>query len=118
MSANQINVRLITRHDTKANLEAQNPILKAGEMAIETDTNLIKVGDDIHTWTELSYINDLSAGKAAHYEGTVNDGETDEAAITRILGEAVPQKDDIIVLKKVISGDKVSLTAYVYNGSA
>ena len=68
MSANQINVRLITRHDTKANLEAQNPILKAGEMAIETDTNLIKVGDDIHTWTELSYINDLSAGKAAHYE--------------------------------------------------
>ena len=49
MSANQINVRLITRHDTKTNLEAQNPILKAGEMAIETDTNLIKVGDDIHT---------------------------------------------------------------------
>ena len=118
MSANQINVRLITRHDTKANLEAQNPILKAGEMAIETDTNLIKVGDDIHAWTELSYINDLSASKAAHYEGTVNDNETDEAAITRILGEAVPQKDDIIILKKVISGDKVSLTAYVYNGSA
>ena len=118
MSANQINVRLITRHDTKANLEAQNPILKAGEMAIETDTNLIKIGDDIHAWTELSYINDLSAGKAAHYEGTVNDDETDEAAITRILGEAVPQKDDIIVLKKIISGDKVSLTAYVYNGSA
>lgn len=118
MSANQINVRLITRHDTKANLEAQDPILKAGEMAIETDTNLIKVGDDIHAWTELSYINDLSASKATHYEGTVNDDETDEAAITRILGEAIPQKDDIIVLKKVISGDKVSLTAYVYNGSA
>ena len=118
MSANQINVRLITRHDTKANLEAQNPILKAGEMAIETDTNLIKIGDDIHAWTELSYINDLSASKAAHYEGTVNDDETDDAAIARILGEAVPQKDDIIILKKVISGDKVSLTAYVYNGTA
>ena len=118
MSANQINVRLSSRHDTKANLEAQNPILKAGEMAIETDTNLIKIGDDIHAWTELSYINDLSASKAAHYEGTVNDDETDDAAIVRILGEAVPQKDDIIILKKVISGDKVSLTAYVYNGSA
>ena len=116
MSANQINVRLIIRHDTKANLEEYNPILKAGEMAIETDTNLIKVGDDIHTWTELPYINGLSADKTAHYEGTVNDGETDETAIARILGEAIPQKDDIIVLKKVISCDKASLTAYVYNG--
>ena len=118
MSANQIDICLITRHDTRINWETQNPILKKGEMAIEIDRNLIKIGDDIHPWKELPYINDLSAGKAAHYEGTVNDGETDDEAIARILNGATPEKDDIIILKKVISGDKVSLTAYVYNGTA
>lgn len=118
MSVNQIDICLITRHDTRINWETQNPILKKGEMAIEIDSNLIKIGDDIHPWKELPYINDLSAGKASHYEGTVNDGETDDEAIARILNGAIPEKDDIIILKKVISGDKASFTAFVYTGGS
>lgn len=44
------------RRDTAANWTSNNPTLAQGELGIETDTDLIKVGDGIHTWTVLSYL--------------------------------------------------------------
>lgn len=49
---------------------------------------------------------------------TRGEGETDNDVITRVLDGATPKKDDIFVVKTLISGDKYSYTAYVYNGSA
>ena len=70
MSQHTVNVRLVTRNDTAANWASINPILLAGEMAIESDTGLIKVGNGTSTWDALDYINDLNSVVANHYEGT------------------------------------------------
>ena len=50
--------RLRLRRDTAANWTAENPVLLAGEMGIETDTRRYKVGDGSTAWTGLSYFVD------------------------------------------------------------
>lgn len=60
---------------------------------------------------------DVSAAPS-HYEGTRQSGETDAAAITRILAaaNATAAKDDTLVIKTLISDDKYSYIAFVYDG--
>ncbi len=43
-------VLLQIRRDTAANWTAANPVLLAGEMALESDTNKIKIGDGTTAW--------------------------------------------------------------------
>lgn len=122
MAQNRVNVRLITRNDTAANWKEKDPILMLGEFGFETDTGLIKVGDDHHPWSELNYINDLTSVAATHYEGTAQlkeDGityQTDLEVITEALGENTAEADDICIVKRIISGEKISYTAYIYDG--
>lgn len=118
MAQNSVNVRLVLRHDSSAKWATENPVLLSGEAGVEIDSGLIKIGDGTKTWNELSYVNDASMALASHYEGIANAEETDNAAITRILGENVAKKDDICIVKRLISGDKYSYTGYVYNGTA
>lgn len=51
--------KLITRisqyNNTQAGWYMNNPILAAGELGIEIDTNRVKVGDGTHHWNELPY---------------------------------------------------------------
>lgn len=47
--------RLQLRHDTAANWTARNPVLLAGEIGIETDTNRMKIGNGILSWSLLPY---------------------------------------------------------------
>lgn len=117
MAQNQVNIRLITRNDTAENWTTKNPVLLEGEMGLVRETGLIKVGDGTTAWNNLSYINDLSTVVANHYEGTAAEGETDTAVIARVLGETAAEKDDTFIVKRVISGEKTSYTAYVYDGT-
>jgi len=51
-------VRIQLRRDTAANWISSNPVLRQGEMGIETDTLKIKLGDGTSTWTQISgYMN-------------------------------------------------------------
>ena len=59
-------IRLQVRHDTKANWEAQNPVLAVGEIGIETDNpngTKIKVGDGNKNWTSLPYTDENAVHK-------------------------------------------------------
>ena len=47
--------RIQLRRDTAANWTAYNPILLEGEPGIELDTDQWKLGDGIHTWSQLAY---------------------------------------------------------------
>lgn len=47
--------RIRLRRDTAANWTAENPVLLAGEMGIETDTRKYKVGNGTLAWNSLSY---------------------------------------------------------------
>lgn len=47
--------RIQLRHDTAANFASVNPVLLAGEVGVETDTNKFKFGDGTTAWNSLSY---------------------------------------------------------------
>lgn len=51
----ELKTRIILRNDTAANWTLHNPVLKLGEMGIETDTNMFKFGDGIKAWNDLHY---------------------------------------------------------------
>lgn len=53
------------RRDTAANWLAANPILSAGEPALETDTNKVKYGDGVTTWENLQYSGDAFTSSGA-----------------------------------------------------
>lgn len=119
-----LTTKIVLRHDTAANWIKYNPILLAGEMGVETDTGLLKVGNGLSTWTALEYINNFENNSTAtHYEGTaelLEDGtpETDEAVIARVLGEAAAKLDDVFIVRRLIAAEKYSHTAYIFNGNA
>jgi len=48
-------VRIQVRRGTASEWTAANPILAAGEMGVETNTNKFKFGNGSDTWTALSY---------------------------------------------------------------
>lgn len=48
--------RIRLRRATQAQWAASNPVLLAGELAVETDTRRLKVGDGTTAWTGLDYV--------------------------------------------------------------
>ena len=121
-----LKTKIVLRNDTAEKWLASNPVLLTGEMGVETDTGLLKVGDGTSTWAALEYINNFeNKPTATHYEGTAQpiadsnpvEYESDEAVIARVLGEAVPKLDDVFIVKRPIAADHYSHTAYIFNGS-
>lgn len=109
--------------DTAENWSTNNPVLLAGEIGIETDTKLYKFGDGVTAWNDLDYAGTdaaqvqglIDAAEDNFYAVTAEGEETDATALAEI---EAPKKGDIAVVKRTIANDKVSHTAYVYNGSA
>lgn len=52
--------RMQQRRGTAAQWTSANPILAAGEMGFETDTNKFKIGDGTNNWASLAYFVDAS----------------------------------------------------------
>ena len=48
-------VQIQLRNDTSSNWTSADPILAQGEMGLETDTRLFKIGDGTTIWSELEY---------------------------------------------------------------
>ena len=48
-------VQIQLRNDTSTNWEFYNPILAAGELGVETDTDKFKLGNGIDQWLNLPY---------------------------------------------------------------
>lgn len=48
-------VQIQLRRGTAAAWTAANPILADGEIGVESDTDLFKIGDGLTAWTVLSY---------------------------------------------------------------
>lgn len=115
--SNNVNVRLVQRTDTLENWNSVNPVPLKGEICVVEDSNpiLFKIGNGADAFDALPYVND--AKNASHYTGEVLEGEDDATAIARILGDNTPIQDDIVILKKTISGTKKAYASYVYDGS-
>ncbi len=110
-----INSRLQFLNDTAEALAAQaTAVPKAGEPIYENNTRKLKIGDGVTALGDLKY---FGGDSAQNFDATPNEGEADVDAITRVAGSAELHTGDTAIVKRVISGDKVSYTAYVYDGS-
>lgn len=119
MAEIMMTTRIQVRRDTAANWVVNKDVIPAaGEPCMETDTGVVKFGDGVTTYENLPAIGANAGSTATHYEGIREGSETDAEVIERVLSGASPNKDDIFVVKTLISGDKYSFTAYVYNGTA
>lgn len=110
---------VLFRRDKSADWEANRTgVPKDGEPCWNSETHELRVGDGVTTYENLPVIGANAGSTAAHYEGVREGDETDAEVIERVLSGASPNKDDIFVVKTLISGDKYSFTAYVYNGTS
>lgn len=57
MASLVINSIVTQRTDMKQNWEILNPVLLKGEIGVELDTMMMKIGDGVTNWMELSPIN-------------------------------------------------------------
>lgn len=119
----QINTRIVLRNDTKANWEAVKDTitLLPGEMGVETDTGLFKIGkeksDGVYcTWGELEYANEIPEIDLSEVENTVTVKSTFAELPTE--GNVV---GDIGIVKELIyddtsegNADLYSYTSYVW----
>ena len=48
-------VRIQLRRDTASNWTTADPVLGAGEIGVETDTDQFKIGDGTTAWSSLGY---------------------------------------------------------------
>lgn len=110
------------RRDTAANWETNKSIIPAeGEPCMNLDTGVVVYGNGVDTYEALVAAYEANkAVMANHYEGVKQSGETDNDVIERVLTElgVEAKKDDIFVVKALISEGKYSYTAFVYNGTA
>lgn len=56
MAERPINARQRQKYDTSTNWATNNPILLAGEIGVESDTNKIKIGNGTSKWSQLQYV--------------------------------------------------------------
>ena len=117
----QINTRIVLRNDTSANWEAvkNEATLMVGEMGIETDTGLFKIGKEksegvLCTWAELEYANDIPDVDLSTVTNSVKVENSFDA-----LGDGTVVGDMGIVKAPLYQGaDEYTYTAYVWNGTA
>lgn len=81
------------RRDTSTNWSSVDPTLGAGEIAFETDTNKIKVGDGSTAWSSLDYAS--GAGTAAEITYDNSDAELVASNVKAALDELSLGKADI-----------------------
>ena len=120
--AKELNTRIQLKHGLAASWTEKNPVLLAGEIGIETDTLKMKVGNGTSNWKALGYLgadaNDILAiineNRDSCTTVEVAEGKSDTEALATISN---PKNGDTAILVKVISGDKKSYTAFVYDNA-
>lgn len=55
MAEIKLNSKITQRIDTSTNWSDSNPVLLKGEIGLESDTNLFKIGDGVSDWSSLEY---------------------------------------------------------------
>ena len=122
MASKTLNTRIQIRNDLAATWTEKNPVLLKGEMGVETDTRKIKIGDGLNKWSDLGYsgadVADIEKVIADNRDTTYSLEPTGEQTDAQLLATVESPKDgDTAIVKRVISGDKISHTAYVYDGA-
>lgn len=112
----EIKTRLQVLNDTSAALEAKKTAVPlAGEIVYDQTNHKMKIGDGTTALGDLKFV---GGDEAKNFAATATADQTDEAAITAVVGSSEIHAGDTAIVKRLIANDKYSYTAYVYNGSA
>lgn len=74
--------RMQQRRDTAADWAADNPVLLSGELGLDTDAELFKVGDGVTAWEDLEFKGDFAAAEALILAGIADTGSPIGAALS------------------------------------
>lgn len=111
----ELKTRLQVLNDTAEALAAKSTAVPLrGEIVYEKDTRKMKIGDGTTALGDLKY---FGGDSAKHFDAVAGTDEEDVAAILRVVGDAEIHTGDTAIVKRVITGDKIAHTAYVYNGT-
>jgi len=100
-------VRIQVRRDSASNWTSANPVLAAGEPAVETDTGKRKTGDGIRNWSALPY--DHESGLASSSPSPIGTAAAGTAA-------SAARADHVHAMPTAISTGTISTTGNVTVG--
>ena len=68
------------RHDSAANWTSKNPTLLVGEVAVDEDAKMFKIGDGVTAWNDLPYCCPVMSvfGRVGHITGQSGDYSFDQ----------------------------------------
>lgn len=114
MADKTLNTRIQVLNDTAEALEKKSTAVPLkGEIVYDQTNRKMKIGDGT---TALGNLKFVGGNEAQNFEATPKDEETDVQAITRVVASAELHNGDTAIVKRAITGDKISYTAYVYDG--
>lgn len=115
MAEKILNTRLQVLNDTAEALAAKSTAVPLkGEIVYDQTNRKMKIGDGNTALGDLKFV---GGDSAKHFDAVANADEEDVAAILRVVGDAEIHTGDTAIVKRVITGDKIAHTAYVYNGT-
>ena len=76
-------VRIQVRRGLASEWTSANPVLAAGEMGVETNTNLFKFGNGTSTWTSLAYANNSDVAIGEISQDAINNALSLGAGLTK-----------------------------------
>lgn len=111
----EIKTRLQVLNDTaEALADKATAVPLKGEIVYDQTNRKMKIGDGTTALGDLKFV---GGDEAKHFDVMANVGEEDVAAILRVVGDAEIHTGDTAIVKRTITGDKISHTAYIYNGT-
>lgn len=114
MADKTLNTRIQVLNDTAEALEKKSTAVPLkGEIVYDQTNRKMKIGDGT---TALGNLKFVGCDEAQNFEATPKNEETDVQAITRVVASAELHNGDTAIVKRAITGDKISYTAYVYDG--
>jgi hypothetical protein len=107
-------VRIQVRRGTASQWSTTNPVLAAGEMGVETDTNLFKFGNGTSTWTALSYANNSDVAIGEISQDAINNALSLGAGLTKSYNDGtntieITVDSDVIALKSYVDAREISI---------
>ena len=80
-------VRIQVRRGLASEWTTANPVLAAGEMGVETNTNLFKFGNGSSTWTALAYANNSDVAIGEISQDAINTALSMGAGLTKTYND-------------------------------
>ena len=125
-----VQVQIQLRADTAANWTAEDPVLLAAEVGLETDTKKLKVGDGTTAWTSLAYFPSIVTGGTVlgnleigttgtlTFEGSTADGFETTLAVTNPTADrmiTLPDQSGTVVVSSNLSRVNFGSSEVVFN---